>query len=195
MRVGGNDEQQIGERVPIGVQVVALAAVFDIGLQRGFEDKIQHKVVLWFESQHKDTKGRPFTIPTVVTASSNEKSTMAAVFGALSGAAPTDEECQEGFDLDDVIGKCCFVNMAPPKKAGGWPYIATYMPMPAGMPAVTVSDKWEGPNVPKFVEKMREKQIAPPAVVPAVTKAAPAAKAVKAAVNPITDVDVDAPPF
>mgnify|MGYP001608709555 CR=1 FL=1 len=134
MRVGGYSEMT-GERCPTGVQPAVLVAVYDIGLQAGFEGKIQPKIVLWWESSQRDTKGRPFTLPDTVTASSNEKATLTARYGALMGKPPTEAECEEGFDMDLCIGKCCLLNVVPPKKQGGWPRIDSVMPLPLGMPA------------------------------------------------------------
>ena len=176
MRIGGFSEQT-GERCPAGVQIGTLVALYDVGIQVGFEGKHQPKVVLWWESQHKDTKGRPFTLPDMVTNSSDERSRMASRYGALTGAAPTEKECEDGWDMDPLLGRACFLLVAPPKKQGGWPFISNVMPLPAGMtapPALGV----EGGTIPKFVEMMRAKAVHPGEVAtpPPANVASPAVK-------------------
>lgn len=159
MRLGGFVEQT-GERCPTGVQAATLVYVYDLGLQVGFEDKIQPKVCLWWESANKDSKGRPFTLPDVVTASSNEKSTMTQRYGSLMGAAPSEADMEAGYDTDLLIGKSCLILVQPSRKQGGWPYIENVMPLPPGMPVPPVIGEYEdGENAPKFVQMLRAKAV------------------------------------
>ena len=160
MRLGGQSEQ-VGERCPVGVVVGILAAVYDLGMQEGYEGKKQHKVCLWWEVSHRDTKGVRFTLPDMVTNSSSELSTLTQRVGALMGRAPTEEEMDVGYDTDPLIGKCCLLQIDPPRKPGGWPFVKNVMPCPAGMSGINRVEGKYGPGdpTPKFVEKMLDKSL------------------------------------
>lgn len=156
MKIGGVSEQ-IGERCPTGVHPAVLVGVYDVGTHEGYQGKIQPKVCLWWEAGVRDSKGRPFTLPDVVTNSSHEKSTMAQRFSCLVGRALTEPEQKDGLDTDMMIGKSCLVLVSPPKKAGGWPFIENVMPLPTGMPVPKKMGDYA--QEPRFVTILKAKAL------------------------------------
>lgn len=162
MRIGGGN-QDTGEKCAAGVYPAVLAAVYDIGTHAVVwqgKEKLQAKVVLWFEVESRDTKGRRFSIPLVLTASSSEKSNLTKVYGALVGHSPSDAEMEEGYDMDPLIGVTCLVQVSPPREGKKWPYIENVMPMPRGMATLQAEGDYDG-DAPKFITMMREKAVKP----------------------------------
>lgn len=173
MRIGGgNASRDSGDKCPPGVYPAILSAVYDIGTHAVVwqgKEKLQAKVVLWFEVESRDTKGRRFSIPLVLTASSSEKSNMTKVYGALVGHAPSDAEMDEGYDMDPLIGVTCLVQIAPPREGKKWPYIENVMPLPKGMTALKAEGEYDGDD-PKFITMMREKAVKPKSASTATAK-------------------------
>lgn len=180
--------EQIGERCPTGPQRVVLCAIHDVGLQEGYEGKVQRKSVLVFESEHRNTKGAPFVLFKTVTASLFKEAFLAKVFGAIVRRAPTDNEADNGFDDALLVGKTCYVNVAPPAKENGWPSIETVMPLPTGFAPLTPQGDY-GPDaeLPKFVQTMLSNRVSAPR--PAAPTATPPASA------PASTSPTSAPPF
>lgn len=156
MRIGYSSSGG-GEKAPAGAHVAVLAAAYDIGRQeRRFQDdvKVAHQVILVWEIDKRDSKGRRFTLTDYVTASTNEKSGMFKRVQALLGRVPTDDD----FDTIVLLGKSCYVMVAPPKAADGWPRLSDFFPLPPGAKAITPEFKADGP-VPSYVEKARAKAV------------------------------------
>ncbi len=197
MRVGGYTEQS-GEKCNPGTMPAVLAAVFDVGLHRTSfdgEEKTQHKVALMWEVDDRDTKGRRFTLFQVVTNSSNEKANLTKIVGALMGRAPTEAECEEGFDMDPLIGTTCLVQVAPPREGKKWPYIENVMPLPRGMNRLVVETDVMGDD-PGFVKMMREKAVKPTS--PTATNSVPPHGGARTAEKPADErrtFNPDDPPF
>lgn len=177
MKVGGYSEQDMDyERCGPGVIPAVLAAIYDVGLQSVVFDgkpKTQAKVALMWEVETRDTKGRRFTVFQVLTNSSNEKATMTRVVGALMGRVPTGKECENGFDMDPLIGVTCLVQVEPPHEGKKWPYISNVMPMPKGMTQLVVEADVSGED-PRFVTMLLAKAVEPAFPPPARVAAPPA---------------------
>jgi hypothetical protein len=134
-----------------------LAGCFDVGWQPGYQDgPSKRQVVLWFESQHHNTKGTAFTLPVVLTNSSNEKSNMVKWVTALTGKAPTEAERKAGFDMDALIGKSCQILVVADEE-GAWPYINTMLPLNPGQGGIRAAGDYT--VEPKFVQKLKGKQL------------------------------------
>lgn len=178
MRIGySNSGGGGGEKCPPGGYVAVLAACYDIGRQeRAFKDekKVAHQVILVWEVDKRDSKGRRFTMIDYVTASTNEKSGMFKRVGALIGRPPTDDD----FDDSRLVGRCCYVMVSPPRVADGWPRLGEFIPLPNGMSPIKAEFNPE--PTPRYVENARAKAVggwkAPPATAPA-SISSPAPKA------------------
>lgn len=155
MRIGYSSSGS-GEKPPAGFHVAVLAGVYDIGRQKkefAGESKIQHQVVMVWEIDKRDTKGRRFTLADYVTASTHEKSGMYKRIAALVGRTPKDED----FDTSMVVGRSVYMMLKEPAKDGGWPRIDTMVPLPPGMTSLLPEFK-EDP-IPKYVTTAREKAV------------------------------------
>ena len=166
MRIGYTSSGS-GEKPPAGFHIAVLAAVYDIGRQKreyAGEEKIVPQMVLVWEINQRDTKGRRFTLADYVTASTHEKSGMFKRIAALVGRTPKDAD----FDTDLVVGRSVYMMLKEPAKEGGWPRIDTMVPLPPGMVALLPEFK-ENP-APKYVTTAREKAVGgwkPPTPTPA----------------------------
>lgn len=108
---GGGDFKKI----PPGAHFAICQMVADIGLQEGFSGKPQHKIYLRWEVpderiEYTDKQGRhvegPCTIGKTYTLSLSEKANLRKDLENWRGRAFTQAEL-EGFNIVDVIGKCC----------------------------------------------------------------------------------------
>ena len=134
MRIGYSSSGGGGEKCPAGFHVAVLAAAYDIGRQKksyAGDEKIMHQVILVWEVDKRDSKGRRFTLTDYVTASTNEKSGLTKRLAALLGRAPTEAD----YDTDVVIGKCAYLMIKAPDNPEGWPRIDNLTPPPPGVPA------------------------------------------------------------
>lgn len=156
MKIGGQSES-VGEKCPAGVQVAVLAAVDDVGYQEGFQGKVQRKMVLTWETQHRTTKGRQFVLFQTVTNSTHEKSTMFKYVGTLLGRKMTEAEQKDGIDDTLLVGKCAQILVQPSEREGGWPYIDNVMPLVPGQGGIKAEGDYSQPS--RFVTKLKANQI------------------------------------
>ena len=174
MRIGYSSSGG-GEKCPAGFHVAVLAAAYDIGRQKksyAGEEKIAHQVILVWEVDKRDSKGRRFTLTDYVTASTNEKSGLTKRLAALLGRAPTESD----YDTDVVVGRNAYLMVAAPKDPEGWPRIENMTPLPPGFTGIVAEFKAD--PVPKYVENARAKAVGgwkAPTATPAAKSAAPAA--------------------
>jgi hypothetical protein len=178
MRYGNSQSESSGEKCPPGLYRATLVTVFDVGRQPGFTaaDDPAHKVVLWWEIDKRDSKGRRFTIPQNVACwLSTKPSKFSKAIGALIGRPLTEAECKEGVDDTLFVGKSAMVYVAPPGEGSKWPKIDSVMPLGDGAWMPPESKDSEA-NVPKLVKDQRAKAVGgwkPPTPTPA-NKSAPA---------------------
>ena len=161
MRYGGSQNESSGEKCPSGLYRATLVTVFDVGRQPGFTsaDDPMHKVVLWWEIDKRDSKGRRFTIPQNVACwLSTKPSKFSKVIGALRGKALTEDECKNGIEDTEFIGKSAMVYVSPPGEGSKWPKIDSVMPIGDGawMPPECKDSE---ANPPKIVKDMRGKAV------------------------------------
>lgn len=109
------------EPLPVGLEPAICINYFDLGLQRGFRGKTQHKVVLLFELETRKKDGSPFLASKKYTASLDEKANLLKDLQSWRGVAFTDAELK-GFNLDAIKGKGCQLNLVSIRKADGDPY-------------------------------------------------------------------------
>lgn len=155
MRIGYSSSGS-GEKPPPGFHVAVLAAVYDIGKQKkeyAGEAKIQHQIVMVWEIDKRDSKGRRFTLADYVTASTHEKAGLRKRIAALLGREPYEDD----FDTDVVVGKSVYLMLKPPAKEDGWPRIDTMVPLPPGFQPIKA--EFAADPVPKYVVTAREKAV------------------------------------
>lgn len=196
MRYGNSQSESSGEKCPPGLYRATLAAVFDVGMQPGFTsaDSPSHKVVLWWEIDKRDSKGKRFTIPQNVACwLSTKPSKFAKAIGALIGRPLTEAECKDGVDDTLFVKKSAMVYVAPPGEGSKWPKIDSVMPL-GDQPWMPPESRDSEANPPKLVKDQREKAVGgwkPPSPTPT-AKSAPAASQGGALPS---QADPSAPPF
>ncbi len=156
MRIGYSSSGGGGEKCPAGFHVAVLAAAYDIGRQKksyAGDEKIMHQVILVWEVDKRDSKGRRFTLTDYVTASTNEKSGLTKRLTALLARTPTEAD----YDTDVVIGKCAYLMIKAPDNPEGWPRIDNLTPLPPGFQPIKAEFKPD--PVPKYVENARAKAV------------------------------------
>ncbi len=179
-------EESSGEKCPPGMHRAALVGMFDVGNQPGFkaEDSPMHKVVLVWEMEARDTKGRPFqmidSLASYLSApTAKKKSKFAERVEALLARPLTEDECKNGVDDSLLMGKSCQLFIAPPAGDSKWPKIVQAIGL-MGKPPMTgvtvLSDSALPKHIDAFVTKARAKAVGgwkPPTPTPA-NKSAPA---------------------
>lgn len=131
------------EPVPAGNHVARVYRIIQIGTiteQYQGEDKEMNKVVVGFELPN-ETKvfkegeaAQPYVISREYTFSMNEKANLRKMVEGMLGVVLTDEEA-DSFDLTDILGKACLLNVVHKKSATGNMYalIQGASPIPKGM--------------------------------------------------------------
>jgi hypothetical protein len=110
---GGNSEF---ETTPEGTYVGRCIKVIDLGTQTikgSFGESQKHQVMITWELLDDEVKmqdGRPFAATQFYTASLHEKAKLRKDLEAWRGKKFTEEEL-EGFDLTDVLGKYCMIQV------------------------------------------------------------------------------------
>lgn len=103
-----------GEQPPIGLQNAVCCGVHDLGMLPGFNNELQHKCVIIFETeavrQAGDWAGKRFIVTKTYNATLNEKATLSKDLESWRGKAFTAEE-RAGFDTEVLIGKPCSLNL------------------------------------------------------------------------------------
>lgn len=128
------------EQPPAGNHLAICYQVVDLGVHeqewKG-EKKHRHRVRLsWELCDELMSDGRPFSVSREYTLSLSEKATLRHDLESWRGRPFTDTEL-EGFDLFNVLGKPCMVNVVKkPKKDGSGTYaaVANIAAIPKGLP-------------------------------------------------------------
>lgn len=136
--------------------------VYDLKMQPGFEPgTFAHKVVLMWELSETikegEYAGKRFTVSKTYTASLNDKATLCQHLEGWRGRPFTAEE-KRGFELDNIIGKPCMLNIVPKARANGemGTAVAAVMPLIKGVEPMV-------PELPRdFVPKWVAKILAAP---------------------------------
>lgn len=150
------------EPLPVGVIPAVCVTYYDCGIQRGFQGKLQHKVVILWEMDARRTDGARFLATKSYTASLSEKANLTADLQSWRGRAFTPAEL-DGFDLDSIVGKPCQLNLVQITKANGEPFVevATVLRAPKGWAPFSLET---APDfIPAWVATMIANQIEAPA--------------------------------
>jgi hypothetical protein len=126
------------EPVAEGVHIARCIGLIDLGMQYSEKfDKTAHKALIMWElpdetyEQDGETKCR--VLSKEYTMSLHEKSSLTKVLEAWRGKKFTEEELA-GFDLNNILGKGCQVQIIHTKKGENtYSNIAAIMGMPKGM--------------------------------------------------------------
>lgn len=131
------------ELTPAGTHAAICYRLIDLGTQKqvfGSDTKNIHKILIsWELPDELMTDGRPFTIHSRYTLSLHEKAKLRADLESWRGRAFTEAEL-EGFDLENLLGKGCLVNVVHTENNGKtYANIRALTPLPKGMrvPATT----------------------------------------------------------
>jgi len=125
------------ELLPNGLQPAVCVAVFDLGLQKGYMDKVQHKLaIMWELEARRETDGEHFLATKKYTACLEERANLTADLQSWRGKAFSPEELL-GFDLDKILGKPCQLNLVQVTKTNGDPFVevSAVLPPPRGWAA------------------------------------------------------------
>lgn len=129
---------------PAGVFAARCTRIIDLGTvdsEWQGQKKKKHDIVFCWESAElmPDTEGefagKPFLVIQRWTASLSDKANMRKALESWRGRKFTPAEI-DSFDLKNVLGKACFLNLVHNEKEGKtYSNIASIMPLPAGMSA------------------------------------------------------------
>lgn len=145
--IAKNDGEKF-ELTPEGTHLARCFRLIDIGTQ-SFEyqgtPKKAHKILIgWELPLEMRTDGTPFQIGKKYTVSLHEKSSLRKDLEAWRGKAFTEEEL-DGFDLNNIVGKACYLCIAHETKGEKtYANIKSIMALPKG---VTCPDAINAPVV------------------------------------------------
>lgn len=110
------------EKPPIGTKCPAvLAAYYPAGTHetnwQGTK-KLQEKIILVWELDLNDSKGKPFRMFNVQTDSLFASARLKPIVEALLRRTLSDEEIEDGYDMDGVLGKCGMLYIDGDEKKG-----------------------------------------------------------------------------
>ena len=135
MKVSGAENKAFEQPQPDNYPAVCTKIV-DLGTQEeNFEGDIKNvrKVVLFWELAENMSDGRPYLVNKRYTASIGSKANLAKDITAWRGKPFTAEELA-AFELKNVLGKPCLINMVPNKK-GDKVVVGSVSKLPKGMTA------------------------------------------------------------
>ena len=157
------------EPIPVGMHRALCINYFDVGYQPGYQGAAPaHKIVVLWEIEPKNIQGKRFTITKIYTASIAEKSNLGQDLVSWRGRPFTDQE-REGFDLDNIKGKACQLNVIP-NGQGEKVKVGSVLPamrqvnQTTGKSELTMHWQPETPAdfIPNFVKKMIAEQVPAP---------------------------------
>jgi hypothetical protein len=127
---------------PAGPHSAVAVDIIDLGMVTGtYEGKTKtaHKCrIVWQVAERKDD-GTPFQVSKQYTASLHEKASLRKDLEAWRGVPFTKEEAA-GFDVENLIGKTCLLNVQHVERAGStYANVTSLMRLPKGMPAIVAS--------------------------------------------------------
>lgn len=135
------------ELPPQGNHIAVCFSVVDLGLQESIYQGVssmKHKVRVTWEltselMQEGEFAGSPFSISKNYTLSLHEKSVLYSDLVSWRGRSFSSKEL-EGFDLFNILGAPCMLNVVHEQSADGqktYANVKGVTPMPKGMPAPT----------------------------------------------------------
>lgn len=125
------------EPAPAGAHAARCFRIVDLGSQKKTwqgQTKLAHQILFsWELPTARMQDGRPFIINQRYTASLSEKAQLRGVLESWRGRKFSPQELA-GFDLYNVLGKTCLINIVHNEKDGKkYANVASVMPIPQGM--------------------------------------------------------------
>lgn len=131
---------------PEGTYPAVVVDVQNIGMKTtpwGEKEKIK---IVW-ETDQKMDDGRPFIASQWYTNSLNEKANLRKVVHALLGYRISNEEAEQDFDSDILIGKSCLINVGHRRDSKDstkiYDSVETVTKLPSSMPPLKSSGKYQ----------------------------------------------------
>lgn len=150
------------ERPDVGGHLAALVRVDDVGYQEKSylgEKKVRPKSVLTWELDASDSKGRPFTLHSVVPQTlSGGSNPLPKIIEALLRRPLTDKEMEEGVEDSALLGKVAYLVVAPGKDDDTKRYINRVDPVQG---SATMTARGDYTEEPRFVAYMRKQAVRP----------------------------------
>lgn len=152
--------------VPAGTHLAICCQIIDLGRQYSkFYDSTSHKVLMaWELPDEKQDDGKPFMVYSRYTMSLGKNSKLRAALEAWRGRAFSADELK-GFDLKNVLGKACMLNVAHRESEGNvYADVAAIMALPKNTivpPPVSEQvwfdlSEWKQDVFDKFSDKLKE---------------------------------------
>lgn len=122
------------EKAPAGMHVARCVRLIDLGTQINEKfNKEQHKIRIYWELPNTkissgEFAGNPFIVQKQYTLSLNEKADLRSDLRSWRGRDFTEQEL-EGFDLENILDKCCFLNVV---HDGDYANVAAITPLATG---------------------------------------------------------------
>ena len=125
------DNESKYPEVPTGVHKARCVKVIDLGTQENnYEGETTWKhqcMIIWEVPLEKNNNGEPLTISKFYTLSLHEKATLGKDLSSWRGRPFTELE-KKGFDVSNLLGVPCYLNVMMNKK--GKPKVEAIMPLP-----------------------------------------------------------------
>ena len=131
--------------MPAGTHQGVCVDIVDIGMVEKTYDKKPKKVhvikIVWQLNEVDEARGKRFTVSRRYTASLSEKASLRRDLQSWRGRAFTNEELR-GFDLDNVLGANCMLNVThtPDGQGGVYSNVDALMPLVKGLAKITPLD-------------------------------------------------------
>jgi len=138
------------EQPPTGTHNAIAYRVIDLGTHENEyqgQKNVKREVMVTWEIDELMKDGRRFSVSAFYNASLNEKANLRKTLESWRGRAFTEEELK-GFDLKNVLGKPCLVNLTLSDK--GKSKVAGVSPLPKGMPAIQATNVIESFELDNF---------------------------------------------
>lgn len=110
------------EPPPLGNQPAVCWRYFDLGLQRGYNGKIQRKLAVFWELESRRSDGARHLVSKIYTASLAVDANLTADLVSWRGQEFSPDELR-GFELDQILGKACTLKIVEAPGEDGKPYV------------------------------------------------------------------------
>lgn len=128
---------------PEGTHNSVCVDVVDLGLLEvkwNAETKIQHKIKIVWQIEEDQADGKPFHVSKRYTLSLHEKAALRKDLESWRGRSFTEEELK-GFDVENVIGVACILNVVHNATSGTiYANVAAIMKLPKTMHPIKARD-------------------------------------------------------
>lgn len=156
VRRGENDF----EPIPPGLHDAVCVNYFDLGLQPGYQGKVQAKVILLFEIAARQSNGKRFHVTKMFTASLGETAALRGFLEAWRGQAFSEAELS-GFDLDNIRGKGCALNLIEKTQDNGKVFVEVAAVIRLQRGTLPLVPETSSDYVPAWVQRKIDGQIIP----------------------------------